>query len=508
MHKFRSARDLGHKIVVVLALPLVATAVFFADNLRALTFDPTPGKSLVASAVEAWQDDGLDETLGAHSVELNDENRLVGTVTAIQEGTGDTIPIAGLAVKLVRGSKQISSNTTDIDGNFKTNVIESGTYTLCISGREGFLAYGIQIIEPSAGASDESLPEPDGAAQTSSVGDAQLIVHRVSQDDKPQDIKAAVIPPTHKSLKEIMNGIPGDVGMDGSVSSGGTQINIEESVVAGGFQVNLQADGTLVGRIAPLTSKKGEPIRLQEMNVYLMQNDKILSQIVAEEDGSYTFNNVKPGVYGFAAAGRDGFAALSFQAVQAREELNSSNQNGDIFKNASETSTKDGSDSLNVAICPPEDIPFLRREINGLGDGGLAGGAPPLPPMDPMMANGGPGGGFGPGGGGFNTGGGGGGSSTGFGNFGGLIEAGLGAWVLSELFSNRNDNAQIINPPVVLPPVVLPPAVLPPPTSPFFASPVSTVGTGSTTGGTTDGGETDGGETDGGNTDDPFDPEL
>ncbi len=45
------------------------------------------------------------------------------------------------------------------------------------------------------------------------------------------------------------------------------------------------------------------------MNVYLIDNDEILAQVVADEDGNFACGDVAPGVYGFAAAGRDGFAA-------------------------------------------------------------------------------------------------------------------------------------------------------------------------------------------------------
>jgi hypothetical protein len=441
----------GNSLLAV-ALPLLAVALTCSDSLRALVIDPLPTPSLLETAIAGRQDDGLEETLSAHYVQLDSQNRLVGKVTAIQRETGVTIPVPGLDVKLVRRSQEISRGRTDVAGNFVTGFVAPGAYTLCISGAEGFLAYGVQVIESDDVPFGE-LPMPDLGADTSRSirsGGQFVVWQDAAPLDTPTEITAAVIPPTHNSLQEIMNGIPAGTGLNLQPSAG-TQINVEKSVVAGGFKVNLQPDGTLAGRIAPLVSDADQPIRLREMNIYLIDNDQIIAQVLADDDGNFVFNNVRPGVYGFAAAGRDGFAALSFQAVQVREDENAARQQPGVFRpvntgpgDAAAETARNGTDVLNVAICPPEDIPWLRREIDNLvnppaagGAGGAAAGVPQgfggAPGDVGMGGPGGFGGGYGGYGGGF--------AGSGF---EGLIGLALTGWVISELSSD----ATVIPPPM------------------------------------------------------------
>ncbi len=436
MSKSFSSSNWFKTSLLATALPLAAVAVLCADNLLALTSGSGSSPSLILESSKAWQDDAMDETLGAQYVELDGQNRLIGTVTAIEEGSGMTIPVPGLRVKLVQRSNEISSSLTDANGNFSTDALIPGSYTLCISGNEGFLAYGIQVIDTASEAGEEfEMPNLQDAANGNPSNQKQLIRYRLVQD-QPTDIKAAVIPPTHNALKEIINQIPADVGLGGSGIGGNAKINVEDSVVAGGFQVSLQDDSTLVGRIAPLTSSQDVPVRLREMSVYLLRDDEIMAQVSADNDGNFAFNDVEPGVYGFAAAGEDGFAALSFQAIAANAS-NASSEGSGVFQEASAKTAKMGS-GLSVALSPPEDIPFLRREINSLGnDDGLAQN---VIPMDPNS--------FGSGSGGGGMGGGG----MGMGGFGGLLEAGIAAWLLTELINSENNNNQVITPPVVVPP--------------------------------------------------------
>ncbi|MDG2013664.1 MAG: carboxypeptidase-like regulatory domain-containing protein, partial [Pirellulaceae bacterium] len=267
MSKSFSSSNWFKTSLLATALPLAAVAVLCADNLLALTSGSGSSPSLILESSKAWQDDAMDETLGAQYVELDGQNRLIGTVTAIEEGSGMTIPVPGLRVKLVQRSNEISSSLTDANGNFSTDALIPGSYTLCISGNEGFLAYGIQVIDTASEAGEEfEMPNLQDAANGNPSNQKQLIRYRLVQD-QPTDIKAAVIPPTHNALKEIINQIPADVGLGGSGIGGNAKINVEDSVVAGGFQVSLQDDSTLVGRIAPLTSSQDVPVRLREMSV-------------------------------------------------------------------------------------------------------------------------------------------------------------------------------------------------------------------------------------------------
>lgn len=439
MNQYQRPNSWVKNSLLAVTLPLAVIVVLFADNLLALSDSGNHSLSLIESQAKTWQDEALNDKLGANYLELDAQNRLVGSVTAIEEGTGMTIPVPGLQVKLVQRSEVVTQSLTDGNGNFVTAPLKPGSYTLCMSGNEGFLAYGIQVIDNDADKGEAfEMPNLQGATNPIAPEENQFVRYRL-RTAQATDIKAAVIPPTHDALKEIINGIPSDVGLGDGTLSGKTRINIEDSVIAGGFQVSLTEDQTLVGQINPLAWQQDEPIRLQEMSVYLLKNDQIMAQVNADSDGKFMFNDVAPGVYGFAAAGRSGFAALSFQAVAAETTPSSASLEVKTFKNASATNSQ-AAGALSVTLAPPEDIPFLRREINSLGNNqGVAQNAMPMNNMLPGGM-----GGYG-GGGGYG----------GIGGFGGWLQLGIAAWVLTELFNNENDN------------VPVPPVVPPAPQSPF-----------------------------------------
>jgi len=452
MRQFK-AINTKSKTGLVLALPLLAVAVIFADGLRAYARISLPYSDAILETVSgSWQEDGgLDETLSAHVVRLDEQGRLSGNVSAIKKGTGDTIPIGAIDVKLIQRSQEVAKTTTNANGDFQltgtTGSIRPGSYTLCISGDDGFMAYGVQVVKSNTAPGNRS---GDENAQISNQFNATLVSGVLPALDV--EITAAVIPPTFTTLQKIMSGIPGGVGLN-MQSTEGSQINLEESVAAGGFQVSLREDGTMVGQIARLTSNPDESDRFGEMFVFLIKDDEQVDRARVGEDGKFEFENVEPDVYGFAAAGQDGFAAMSFQAVASAEDLNSSTNASDAFQMVSESETepkKKKSNALIVAICPPEDIPFLRREIDNLvGQPAedVAGGAPDS--TQSMLANNGQGmgGGFG-----FGDGSGGGGGSSATGGFdASILGWGLAIWAVSRADNNNNGNFIIGNPPNVSP---------------------------------------------------------
>lgn len=459
-----------NKYVPIFLLPLVATAVVCADGIRTVTRASlaSSSRSIVETASATWQEsgEGLDRTLRAHYIRLNDANRLTGEISAIQNDTGNTTGVSSIEVTLVQNSKVIARTMTNSDGTFLTDQILPGSYTLCVAGDDGFLAYGIQVIDNGVAPGELTpvpVPSVDDDNASSDIGNRKFsLVTFGNQDDANVKITAAVIPPEFSALNRIMaDFVPRGVGLNMGASDGQSRINVEESVIAGGFQVTLQEDGKLVGRIAPLTSDEEEPIRLEEMNAFLLLDDEIYARTAIDDDGNFEFNDVTPDVYGFAAAGRDGFAALSFQAVEKPAgDLNSGDTVDNPYRNAAFGSEPSAamvsSDTLQVAICPPGDIPYLRNRIELLN---------PEPQPEPVSQEEGefvstdpgmtPPGGFGGDfGGGFGfPGGPGGGYGGDFGgiNIGDLIGTGLGIWVLSEVLDDVDrDN------------------VTPQPVSPFF----------------------------------------
>jgi hypothetical protein len=177
------------------------------------------------------------------------------------------------------------------------------------------------------------------------------------------------------------------------------------------------------------------------MRAFLLKEGKAIESVPVSSDGTFTFNGVQPGAYGFLAAGRQGIAAVSFSVVND--------------STVAKTASTDGSRLVAFA----QDSPATGLNVE-LADGAdFMGSAPPssveeVVPGDEVVVDGQPmmaaGGGFPAGGGGGVYGGGGGGGGYG-GLIGGLAAAGLIAWGISE--SGDDNNGTNNNAPVVVSPI-------------------------------------------------------
>ncbi len=594
------------KPLFVALLPLLGIAVVCGDTIR-MQVRSASASSELARARSAWQDEGLDRTLSAQYVPLDARNRLSGTMSAIDR-SGEVSGVGGLEVALVQNGRLIAETVTQSDGSFLSDEVSPGAYTLCVSGDEGFLAYGIQLIareeagetlpmpapggasihwgepavrnvsfgvsRPSKPQEDANAPAPDlrkqlehlrsaqvhlreagmdevaasvgeritqlekqlrEAEQVQAAGDrepegvaslpidhlrsalghlqkagvediASTVEERIAQMEQPMQpeagdiagggdvepatpprdvpqpaipeaappelaapdratpaeepsvrVTAAVIPPKFTALQSIMaDFVPEGVALPVEGLPESMRINVEESVVAGGFRITLNDDGALEGQISPLASEGDEPIRLKEMNAFLLLDDEIYSRVTVKEDGNFVFNDVEPGVYGFAAAGPDGFAAISFQAVAATSgETDASHSSTSPFRNASFAHGSNADvNRLEIAISPKEDLEWLRNRINELNASEPVSAGEET--VDGQTAPFGPG--FGSGGSGF--GGGGAGSGSGF-NIGPLVEGAIAAWLISEAFDRNRNNTQ--RPPIspfIVRPIIVPPIIV------------------------------------------------
>ncbi len=451
-------KSLYAKISYVLVLPLVATAIVGADSLRMHSVVSAAASLRELVTAEASQDEVLGRTLSAHYFQLTEGDRLTGQIVGIDKTTGRETGVGSLNVYLVQRSEVQLQTTTDSQGRFITpSAVEPGAYTFCVAGKEGFLAYGIYVdTAPAAGGEetapaaeapdDNTLPAPDDNRRR---GPYARISYQQVPAAQEQRIAAAVVPPEFTALQRIMQRyVP--VSVDEAMPSAKSKINVEKSVIEGGIEVSLEPDGRLLGRIAPIATDENIEVRLREMNVFLIQDDEIYGRGEVDDNGEFEILDVEPGVYGFAAAGKHGFAALSFEATAPEPDVETRNRNSGPFRMASnKNESRRKNNGLEVAICLEEDIPFVREQIRRLNEDDEEVVAQADDDALPFgVPTGGPGG-IGPIG-----------SAGGFGDFVPLLEAGLAAWILAEAFDDR-DGTRVLTPPVILPPVTDPPPVSP-----------------------------------------------
>ncbi len=356
-------RQINWKLMAkILILPFIAGAVVGAESLNRSS-DSHPRRQ---------EDEGLDETFRSHFIQLDTDNTFSGVITGIDANSGKAIGVSGLKVYLVQKSNVIRQSMTNGKGQFSIAGIKSGTYSFCVAGKNGFLAYGVHLLDAKAEA--PPTPTPADGAQV----DRSLEIH--TSWVAPTNVTAAVVPPEFKTLRQIMSDLlPGSVNSAVGVGSENVRINVEESIVAGGYKITLDENGTMKGRVAPIGTEKDKPIRLREMNAFLIVDDEVYARATVSEDGSFEFRDVEPGVYGFAAAGKDGFAAISFEAVEGDNSDDQDTASSDsefIFTSAGKARL---ANFLAIAICPPEDSDFLKRTIRQLDDGIDLADTPEIP---------------------------------------------------------------------------------------------------------------------------------
>jgi hypothetical protein len=265
-------------------------------------------------------DDPLNETLRAHWITTNKEGNLDGRISAIEPNEAVTVPIEQLDVALLKDGEKVSKSTTDDDGKFVLKDVEPGVYTLLASGRNGFLAYGVQVLPKLE---EFDILEKDGDTQFK-PGELKRAYY-VSHFNVPQDaviadelqIDAAAVPPEFSTLKRIsQNYLPSASALAIDRDEDDTKATEKASNIKGGFKYALSDSGGFHGRIQPIATSDGKPGKLSEMNVFLIQDDIEAARVAVEENGKFEIENVEPGVYSIVAAGKDGFAALSLELVE------------------------------------------------------------------------------------------------------------------------------------------------------------------------------------------------
>ena len=360
------------------------------------------------------------ETLRAHWVTTNDEGNLEGRISAIEAEESSAVPIERLKVTLLQKGETIRKGTTIEEGRFVLKDVDPGVYTLVASGKNGFLAYGVHVLPKLAefDALDDARTKPLsprnrfsntnnllGKSTKSMLAKRNFYVshvNRLSQvnlDDELQ-IDAAAIPPDFNTLKAISeNYMPAAIAAGTDKTSDDLKAIKKATDIRDDFQFTLTDDGSFSGRIQPIATEAGNPAKLSEMNIFLIQDDIEVARVSVEENGKFEIESVEPGVYSIVAAGKDGFAALSLELIEPQDDedlgLLSPNRTSQyVSTGAVETETgktKKKVPFFIAIVTDPDDLKFIQTEVKRVGaaraglvaDAGAARVVPTLP-SDPF----------------------------------------------------------------------------------------------------------------------------
>jgi hypothetical protein len=256
-------------IAILAVLPLVATAAASAQQWM------TVSSPIGAVAVKATK---LATSGRMHTIALNRGGTVEGRVAAIESNTREFQGLDDLTVFFLQNGKIARQTKTSIDGSFVVEGLVEGTYSFVATGDAGFVAYGVQVVA-------------DGAGTESNI------------------MEAGVVSPNLSLVKELLGQqVPQQV--SDAVAASEKQFN---GKLIGANRVQLDGKN-LKGR---LTALIGGSESVEGTKVALYKDGVSVAEIIADDSGEFTIENVEPGIYEFVANGSAGFAAISFEAINA-----------------------------------------------------------------------------------------------------------------------------------------------------------------------------------------------
>lgn len=291
--------------------------------------------------------DGLGQRLRSHIVRLGEDNTIRGRIAVIESGTGSLASVSKVRIRFVRKGQVKATVTPTADGSFSVSDLKPGVYSMIAAGDEAFLAWSVNVQPKESDLA--KMPEP-------------LRVKYLSQEAKSAvDVKAAAVPPANfVPLKTLLNGyLPSASSflyLDGNdLPEGMNQdppIDARLGTSLMHHQVRLDRDGKLRGRIRRLQPDSGRDLRIRQLNVFLLKNNQQVAQEEVAPNGTFSFDDLRPGVYSMVAAGRDGFLAFSIDVLNTRQ----TNADENTVQTTSLRTNQATEFAIDVAAVPPEDL--------------------------------------------------------------------------------------------------------------------------------------------------------
>jgi hypothetical protein len=377
---------------------------------------------LVGSAAAVAQED-TTQTHRRHVVSATQDGLVVGRVVAFDGPSKVQSPLSGVSIYFVRNGSVVRNVATNSDGRFTVDGLEPGPYAFIGSSAKGFVAYGVVV-------------KPYDAEATAEATEFEMIAPAVS--------------PRFVALRQIVDKfMPRKAGVLNQPAEIKTSLEATEEVAAGANRV-LVRDGKLVGTVRSLMIAQ----ELADTRVFLIQNDETVANAVTNDQGSFEFTGVEPGVYDFVAIGTAGFAAIGLNAVKQEPQAISVATIQDEVKAPGQDKAVE---SLDAVMTPADNSQVVveqvehAEDLNGAevvsDDSSVTGD-----PLDECGEEIGCGAAAGSCGCGYEEdyfggcGGGGCCQAGGFGGFGHLLEAALAAWVITELIDENDDDDNPNNP--------------------------------------------------------------
>ena len=230
-------------------------------------------------AVSASNGTVLNQLFSKQWVRLDSQGSISGSLVRLSDGEKEAL--AGLPVVLVRNGEVEHSAIADEAGDFKFENVKAGSYSLVSRTNESIAAFSLQVL-------DERNTHLDSSVEVRVVRPAGMKVKEIL---RAQSLPVVAV---RAEIQKVSKDPLGD-----SRSFSKSQF------------VKMDGSGKLSGQLGSLVSTAD----MSDMVVYVLRNGQEVARSKADKSGKFSFEGLRPGVYGFVASGVSGFAATSFQLV-------------------------------------------------------------------------------------------------------------------------------------------------------------------------------------------------
>ena len=354
--------------------------------------------------------------LSAQAVRSTLTNSQFSAYASKQATTGSVVHHSGqavgsLKVMFIRDGEVVFSEMTDEAGGFQVPALSQGIYTFAAIGNTGIAVHGF-VVRPE----DQILSDPN------------------------RTIEFAVVAPDFDGAVSFLRA---NQFSDGA----STGVDIMPQETNNSLLVQLGENGSLHGHMVPVRSNADAGQDFSTMAARVFRQNEVVSDVHISASGEFLLENLEPGIYDFVASGRQGVVVMSFEAI-ANDAFTAIDDGQNQFASAKRQL---GDQELEIFVAPSTDIRIIFQQFDEFVDDDEF---VEFVIEEPLMDDGfvgesiayGADAGLGGGGGGF-------------GDMGGLVNAALAAWVLTEIVDQIDNDDR--------PRVIVPPIVIPNPNSPF-----------------------------------------
>ncbi|MEE3370974.1 MAG: hypothetical protein VX346_16675 [Planctomycetota bacterium] len=283
--------------------------------------------TLQPAAYQDWREaavDGLGKRLRTHRIRLNANGEFTGQLAMLEGKTAKPVPIHDLEIILVKRELVVQRLRPQANGQFKSRGLDPGVYDLIATGPEGFAAFSFQLLPAII---ENMLPEEDGPLmQVPNVLSINALVVPSRDAVALREIINIYVPKTNPSLhpdEPPREQLPPEVlELENNVDAEEDEEAVTAATTLRWHRVRLHSEGILIGRVRRLHRRSGRSLEVANNRVFLLRENRVVSETTATKQGVFQFESVKPGIYSIAAAGSSGFAAFGFEAV--RDEMQAS----------------------------------------------------------------------------------------------------------------------------------------------------------------------------------------